>query len=259
MYPIKIKIKQVKEELLLGVKVKQKKRYMVSFSGGKDSTAMLFMLLERGYPITDVVFADTKYEFPEMYIHIENVRKILERDYSNIRFTILRTEKKLEDLIYGKYTRGYNKGEIRGLPKVVAHCGWSRDSKYIPLNKFMDGHIRYIAIAADEPKRYKPNNIKKGYRYPLYEWGITEDQCLQYLKAHKLLSPIHLMFKRTGCWWCPKQSKESLVFLCSHYPERWKQLKQWEADSPKGFKINYTLEDIEKKILHDSIKLSWFE
>ena len=39
---------------------------VVSLSGGKDSTAMLLMLLERGEPVADVVFFDTGWEFPEM-------------------------------------------------------------------------------------------------------------------------------------------------------------------------------------------------
>lgn len=40
---------------------------VVSLSGGKDSTAMLLMLLERGEPVADVMFFDTGWEFLEMY------------------------------------------------------------------------------------------------------------------------------------------------------------------------------------------------
>ena len=40
---------------------------VVSLSGGKDSTAMLLMLLERGEPVADVMFFDTGSEFLEMY------------------------------------------------------------------------------------------------------------------------------------------------------------------------------------------------
>ena len=44
--------------------------YIISLSGGKDSTAMLLMMLERDEPIHSVVFFDTGWEFPEMYDHI---------------------------------------------------------------------------------------------------------------------------------------------------------------------------------------------
>ena len=52
---------------------------IVSFSGGKDSTAMLLMMLEKGIPIDDIVFCDTGMEFPEMYNHISKVEKYIKR------------------------------------------------------------------------------------------------------------------------------------------------------------------------------------
>lgn len=43
--------------------------HAVSLSGGKDSTAMLLLMIERGLPINTVLWADTDMEFPEMYDH----------------------------------------------------------------------------------------------------------------------------------------------------------------------------------------------
>ena len=43
--------------------------HAVSLSGGKDSTAMLLLMIERGLPINTVLWADTGMEFPEMYDH----------------------------------------------------------------------------------------------------------------------------------------------------------------------------------------------
>lgn len=48
----------------------QKDFHAVSLSGGKDSTAMLLLMIERGMPIDMVLYADTGMEFPEMYDHI---------------------------------------------------------------------------------------------------------------------------------------------------------------------------------------------
>ena len=42
-------------------------QYIASFSGGKDSTAMVLMLLEKQEPLDRVVFIDTGLELPEMY------------------------------------------------------------------------------------------------------------------------------------------------------------------------------------------------
>lgn len=51
------------------------KLHVVSFSGGKDSTAMLLRMLEEGMPVDIILFCDTGLEFPDMYRHIEKVEK----------------------------------------------------------------------------------------------------------------------------------------------------------------------------------------
>ena len=69
-----------------------KKYYIVSFSGGKDSTAMLLRMLELGtYQIDEVVNFDTGLEFPAMYAHIEKVKSIVEAH--GVPFTILKADK----------------------------------------------------------------------------------------------------------------------------------------------------------------------
>ena len=64
----------------------KKKVYIVSFSGGKDSTAMLLLLLKKGYPIDEIIMCDTGMEFDDMYKHIEKVKRSI-----NIPITILKS------------------------------------------------------------------------------------------------------------------------------------------------------------------------
>lgn len=49
----------------------KKLKYIVSFSGGKDSTAMLLRMLEENMPVDEILFYDTGKEFPDMYDHIK--------------------------------------------------------------------------------------------------------------------------------------------------------------------------------------------
>ena len=44
--------------------------HIASFSGGKDSTAMVLRLIAEGLPLDEIVFFDTGWEFPQMYEHI---------------------------------------------------------------------------------------------------------------------------------------------------------------------------------------------
>lgn len=47
--------------------------HAISLSGGKDSTCLALLMIERGLPIDAVIWADTGMEFPEMYDHIAKV------------------------------------------------------------------------------------------------------------------------------------------------------------------------------------------
>ena len=57
-----------------------KQFHAVSLSGGKDSTAMLLLMIERGMPIDMVLSADTGMEFPEMYEHLAKLDEHLFRE-----------------------------------------------------------------------------------------------------------------------------------------------------------------------------------
>jgi len=98
---------------------------VVAFSGGKDSTAMLLRMIELDYQIDEIVFADTTFEFPELYEYIKRVETYIGR-----KITILEPDKDLfKKWMYGKVTRGANKGKVRGYPLKAFPCWWTRESK----------------------------------------------------------------------------------------------------------------------------------
>lgn len=59
--------------------------HVVSFSGGKDSTAMLLKMTELGMPIDCILFCDTGLEFPAMYEHIKSVEKRIGKNITIVR------------------------------------------------------------------------------------------------------------------------------------------------------------------------------
>ena len=61
----------------------------VSLSGGKDSSALLLLMIEKGLPIDCVLYADTGMEFPEMEAHIAKLDAFLFRE-RGIHITTLR-------------------------------------------------------------------------------------------------------------------------------------------------------------------------
>ena len=69
--------------------------HLVSFSGGKDSTAMLLGMIERGMKIDCILFCDTGLEFPAMYDHIARLEKDI-----GMPVTRVRAEKSFEEMMF---------------------------------------------------------------------------------------------------------------------------------------------------------------
>ena len=230
--------------------------HIVSFSGGKDSTAMLIRMLELGMTVDKIVFADTKYEFETLYRYIEKVNDYIKK-FGDYEIEILRTDLEFEDVMFGKITRGPRKEEVRGFPLVAFGCYWSRDAKVKELEKACKGHTRYIGIAIDEKNRMVKNYKEKGYRYPLIEWGWTEQDCLDYLKEKDLHNPLYDEFDRLGCYWCPKQSTNSLRTVYNNYPDHWEQMMEWdrkikEKCKDRLFKPNADLKELDRMFEYEN-------
>ena len=60
------------------------KYYVVSLSGGKDSTAMLLRLLEEHRPVDRILFCDTGLEFPQMYEHLTKLERYIGRPITRL-------------------------------------------------------------------------------------------------------------------------------------------------------------------------------
>lgn len=91
-------------------------KHIVQFSGGKDSTAMLLMMLERGMPVDEIIFCDTGKEFPDMYKHIQKVEQYIGRP-----ITRLKADKSF-DYYFSDYekVKGKNKGS-KGIYTLYRH------------------------------------------------------------------------------------------------------------------------------------------
>lgn len=72
-----------------------KTKYIASVSFGKDSLAMLLMLIEKQYPLDEVIFYDTGMEFKAIYNIRDKMKQLLKE--KNIKYTELKPEIPFEE------------------------------------------------------------------------------------------------------------------------------------------------------------------
>lgn len=155
-------------------------KHIVSFSGGKDSTAMLLMMVEKGMQIDDIVFCDTWMEFPSMYDHIARVEEYIGR-----QITVIKSEKSYEYYLSEHIKKN---GQIGYGHPDFKNRWCTQMLKKTPFAKYCRGigdHVEYHGIAFDEIHRTGKNKEKK-IRYPLVEWEIIEREALEYCYSHDL-------------------------------------------------------------------------
>ena len=242
--------------------------YIVSFSGGKDSTAMLLHLLELEYPISEVIFCDTYKEFEQMYKHVQKVKEVVERH--GIKFTTLKNEKSFDYWMFEhepkrrkpeefkeKYgdAKGYSWADTRSrwCTKALKTQIIDRYIKSIPANV-----IQYVGIAADETERLERQIASQGNRrYPLVDWGWTEADCLSYCYSLGYdWDGLYEHFDRVSCWCCPLKSLDELRTLRKHYPELWEELKDMDSRTWRQFRKDYSVSDLDKRFAFEEERLA---
>ena len=146
-------------------------KYILSYSGGKDSTAMLIKMLEENIQIDEIIFSKIKAtsqigaELPEMYLYIDKINSYIKENY-NKEITILEQSKSFEDYFYTRKVRGKNKNKIYGFPYTIS--AWCNDRLKIKVFKeyfksIKEDYICYIGIAYDEKVRLA--RLKKNEKY----------------------------------------------------------------------------------------------
>lgn len=231
------------------------KLHVVSFSGGKDSTAMLLRMIEEGMKVDLILYCDTGLEFPEMADHIRKVEEYIGR-----KITIIKSEKDFMwwateyDVTAKTYHDGVKPGETYhyGWPnRRIRYC--TRELKTYVIRDYLADLrksydiVQYVGIAIDEPERVADLN------YPLIDWGMTEADCLKYSYARGFdWGGLYEIWDRVSCWCCPLQSLGDLKKLRDNRPQLWDKLREMDRRIGEKailpyFKWQLTLSDIERR------------
>lgn len=234
------------------------KRNIVSFSGGKDSTAMLLMLLERGEHVEEILYFDTGWDFPEMDAHIKEVEEL-----TGMKVTRLKPKQSFEYLMFEHPVVSSKTGELScvgyGWPSAMRR--WCTREKSRALRTYLRGLefkdipgdiVVHIGFASDEAHRVdkqRKDIDRYELRFPLIEWGVDEKAALEYCKDKGLSwGGLYNHFKRVSCYCCPLQSMATAQILKNNYPDLWNKMLQMESrithEPGKRFLHEYKVSDL---------------
>ena len=235
-------------------------KYIVSISGGKDSTATLLKVLEFA-PKDDVkvVFCDTKWEADEVYEYLDYLEKELDIE-------IVRIESEGMENLVKRY---------KFIPNpFIKFC--TKELKIKPFEKWLldnfvgkEEFIIFEGVRREESKSRAetPNfTIKKSLIspkfnkptcYPIVDW--TTEEVFEYIKNKGLeVNPLYSKgFRRAGCMPCVNASKWDLIYMEDKYRERLFKLEK-EVSELIG-KPAFMFKKEKRKFLNKKLDLDYFK
>jgi 3'-phosphoadenosine 5'-phosphosulfate sulfotransferase (PAPS reductase)/FAD synthetase len=245
--------------------MKKPEYHVASFSGGKDSTAMVLRMIERGDHLDEVMFCDTTMEHPVMLRHVEKVKQVIEE--AGIKFTTLRSERDFEYYLTTHPAKNRKPtSTYYGLPGY----GWpGNQSRWCTRNlkiSLIDSHlselrethevIQYLGIAADEDYRLeRETNQNPNHRHPLRDWGWTEADAMQYCRGKGYdWEGLYEIYNRVSCWCCPLSTYDELRNTRKHFPDLWDRLLDLDRRQFKPFAHGYSVADFDRRFaLEDAL------
>lgn len=233
---------------------------IASLSGGKDSVAMVLNLIDKNYQLDEVIFFDTLWEFESVYNVIEIVKNICEKH--NIKFTVL---KRGIDSYFEMFIKPINTRDNSikyGYGWCGGSCRWNTTFKIQTITRYLKnsypkGYQEYVGIAYDEPKRVK-NKL-----YPLVDWKMTEQDCLNYCHEHNIYwsegnVELYSILDRVSCWCCRNKNLKELKAIYENLPKYWNRLKGMQSRIDEPFKTAGSIFELEKRFKIENEQLELF-
>lgn len=248
---------------------------IVSVSGGKDSTALLLLAIERETENLQAVFADTGHEHPQTYEYVEylseNVHpiRVIRADFSEDiarKREFVNTKWREHGVSDEKIARAMAALQPTGNP-FLDLCVWkgrfpstkarfcSEELKRNPINEQVnmplieagDSIISWQGVRADESinrrnlpelelKASWPNGAELWNYRPILKW--TAEDCFAMHKKHGIKhNPLYEQgMGRVGCMPCIHCRKDELLEISKRFPEELDRIAEWEKVVAKASK-----------------------
>ena len=228
-------------------------KYIASISMGKDSLAMLILLLSYPrslFPLDYVVFYNTGMEFDCIYRIRDWVKD--QCRMHGIQFVELHPD---EPFVYCMFDKKVKNRDGSGCHYGYSWCGgqcrWATRYKIDAIRKFKqslgEDCIDYVGIAADETHRLEKEKAEDKI-FPLVTLGYTEKDCLALCRRNGIqwLEPspattsgyidLYDILDRVSCWCCANKNLKELYHIYLYLPQYWERLKAFQARTERPMK-----------------------
>lgn len=219
--------------------------HIASVSWGKDSLAMLHMLIERGMPLDEVVSYDTGAEFDAIYAERDRTLALLYEH--GINYTELRPKRPFFFDMLAKTVHKRDGSTQQGYGWCGGPCRWGTTEKTRALDRYARDRraIVYVGIAADELRRI--DRPRPGWKLlPLVDAGMTEADCLEfcYERGHTWEEGgvrLYDVLDRVSCWCCRNKNLGEIEGIREYLPSYYDRLVALERAIGEPMKRNKAL------------------
>lgn len=240
--------------------------HILSWSGGKDSTASIILAHENKEPLDVIVFVEVMFDIEnnisgENPRHIKFIKEVATPLFESwgYKVVILRANtdylKFFNRIIENPRKHKEHLGLKHGFP-LFGLCGIKRDLKIKPITEFyktIDEPItQYVGICANETRRLESMHRDNNKISLLEKYGYTDEMARQLCKDYDLLSPGYELSNRGGCWMCFNSKLDEMREIKELYPDAWKKFVSLEKENNVAYtKFNpfgKSLEEIDMMI-----------
>lgn len=222
--------------------------HIASVSWGKDSLAMLHLLIEQEIPLNEVVFFDTGVEFDAIYDERDRTMPMLSEQ--GVKYTELRPKR---PFLYDMLVKPVNHCDgttSHGYGWCGGPCRWGTTEKTRALDRYARERSAtvYVGIAADETRRIARER-PEWKRLPLVEWGMTEADCLElcYERGHEWRegdARLYDVLDRVSCWCCRNKNLRELSAMRKELPAYYERLIALEDAIGESMKKGKALAEV---------------